>query len=120
MNNQLKHYLIAAVLVLGLTSPSIAAQLSGDQIRAEFAGKTFSFKTKKGLTGKVRYSKTGKSKMSKTNFDIKKDSGKWRIKGNKICATWKVIRKGKEKCFSISKTGSGKFVDSSGTAITFN
>lgn len=116
----MKQYLIATVLVLGLTSPSIAAKLSGDQIRAEFAGKTFSFQTKKGLTGKVRYSKGGKSKMSKTNFDIKKDSGKWRIKGNKICNTWKIIRKGKEKCFSITKTGSGKFTDSSGTAMTAN
>lgn len=114
----MKRYLVFAALFIGIASPSAAANLTGAQMKTEIVGKTVFFKTKKGNTGRVRYSKNGKSKLSKTNFDLKKDSGTWRIKGNKFCTTWKVIRKGKERCFSMSKTGAGKYASNDGTVMT--
>lgn len=113
----MKRYLLSAVLTLSVLSPAMAANMTGDQIKTEFAGKSFKFVTAKGATGTIRYLKNGQTRLSKTNFSVKSDKGKWRIKGRRICVTWKIIRKGKEKCFGMKKTGNRKFVDSSGAKI---
>jgi hypothetical protein len=100
------------------TSMSYAASLNAKQIENTYVGHSYTFKTKKDQTGTIQISKKGKVKLSKTNFSLKKDSGTWRIKGNKFCNTWKKIRNGKEACFSISKIGENAFKDSVGTIIT--
>lgn len=113
----MKRTLLSAVLVLSILSPAMAANLNNDQLRAEFSGKSFKFLTAKGAAGRIRYSKNGKVHLSKTNFDVKSDTGTWRIKGNRICSRWKIIRGGKEKCFGMRKTGKGNFMDTTGTKV---
>ena len=109
-------YLLGGILVV--TSTTIAdAAMSRAEIEKKFIGKSLKFRTKAGLTGRVKHSRNGKSRLSNTNFSVKRDAGSWRFKGSRHCVSWKVIRKGKEKCFTISDTGNGTFRTHDGTKL---
>ncbi|MGO4843953.1 hypothetical protein AB4144_67900, partial [Rhizobiaceae sp. 2RAB30] len=45
------------------------------------------------------------------------DSGHWAIRGGEICTEWGEIRSGIEKCYSIRRDPSGRFVTSGGNVF---
>ncbi len=86
------------------------------EMKAAFAGKTLKVKTPNGTTGKITYMKNGTQKWSSKGF---KDTGKWHVKNNKWCSKWKVIRKGKTKCFTITKIGKNTWKDNTGNVLKY-
>lgn len=88
-------------------APAFAADLSGDEIKAQIVGKPFKWQSADGKTkGAILYAPDGKAGMTDANLPgISSDSGKWRINGNEMCVTWEKLRKGAEGCFTISGAG---------------
>lgn len=99
------------------TTTSFAKPMTAEQLSNEYIGKSLSFKAPGGSSGKVRFRKNGTVKLWNTNFSVKEDSGTWRFKGNQLCNSWKKIRDGKERCFSITKVGDRRYKDNQGTEI---
>ena len=98
MNFAMKTFSVC-VLVVGIGSTAALAQSANPQ---DVIGKTWNFKQGK-TTGKVTY----RSSTVKAQFGGKTYNGQLRLKGKQICTSYKQLRKGKESCFSISKTKSG-------------
>ena len=113
----MKKILFTAVFIFATINVSHAANLTSAEIKSDYVGHSYTFKTKEDATGTIKVSKNGKLKLSKTNFALKSDSGTWVVKGNKFCNSWKKIRKGKEKCFSINDSGNNKYRYSDGTVL---
>ena len=112
----MKRILLTA-LVLGFSASGALAAMSAAEVEKKIIGKSFKFQTTSGATGKVKHSKGGKSRLSNTNFDPSRDSGTWRMKGNRHCVSWKKIRGGEEKCFTYTDTGNGTFRTHDGTKM---
>lgn len=77
--------------------------MSQPELEASLLGKTLEFRTRQGATGKVRYSRNGKSKLWDHNFAPHIDKGTWRFQGNKVCVTWRKLRGGREACFTATR-----------------
>ncbi|WP_428527020.1 hypothetical protein [Roseibium sp.] len=97
-----------SVLVIAFGLGTAQAQTVDPQ---ELLGKTWNFKQGK-ITGKVTY----KTSKVKAQFGGKTYNGTLRIKGKQICTAYKQLRKGKEDCFSFTKTKSG-YKNSNGATI---
>ncbi|MEM7069082.1 MAG: hypothetical protein AAF478_09380 [Pseudomonadota bacterium] len=108
---------ISVGLVFLFSSGQAFAAMSKAEIEDKIIGKSFKFQTTSGAAGKVKHSRNGKSRLSNTNFELKRDSGTWRFKGNRHCISWKIIRDGKEKCFSYTDNGDGTYRTHDGTKL---
>jgi len=97
--------LIITALTFVFALPAHAATLSGDEIRDKLIGKRLDWVGDNGSKGKARHRKNGKSTLTVTSPDRFKDTGSWRIKGNKLCSTWTRVRDGKEGCTTVKATG---------------
>ncbi|MBO9420309.1 hypothetical protein J7481_12460 [Labrenzia sp. R4_2] len=88
-----------AAAVFGLLAGTASAQSVKPQ---EVIGKSWNFSQGK-VSGKVTY----RASTVKAQFGGKTYNGKLRVKGNQICTSYKELRKGKESCFSLTKTNAG-------------
>ena len=113
----LRKLMATAIVALALPASALAA-MQASEIKSEVIGKNLSFQGANGSKGKVRHSANGKSRVWGTNFKPAMDSGTWRMKGNRLCVTWKKLRDGKEDCFTMTKTGAKAFRTSRGVTIT--
>jgi hypothetical protein len=110
----------AIVTCLSLASAALAAPLSGAELQAELVGKSFSWKTIDGKTsGKAIYKSDGSAVLRDTKFPgLKIDSGKWVVKGNKLCVTWTKIRAGTEGCYTVTKQSDGSYKTSTNIILS--
>lgn len=84
-------------------SVAMASAASAQAVKPqEVIGQSWNFKQGK-ITGKITY----RSSTVKAQFGGKTYNGQLRIKGNQICTKYKELRKGKESCFSLTKTKNG-------------
>ena len=107
---------IAASIVI-FASSEVHAKMTADEIKSEIIGKSWKFESKTGGTGRIKFSSNGKSRLSNTNFDPKRDKGTWRFKGNRHCVSWEILRDGKEKCFSFTRKGDKEYQTHDGTRL---
>jgi len=107
--------LLAAMIILFGTAFSAFAAMSGNEIRSELIGKNLSWKNGK-YSGTASYASNGSAKVSIKGAD--NDTGRWTLKGNQLCITWKRTRGGKEGCFTVNKTGSKTYKYSNGSVVT--
>ncbi|CTQ55908.1 hypothetical protein LP7551_04458 [Roseibium album] len=105
MTNRFLCVAAAFAFGLSLTSPSLAASVSPDEV----IGKTWFFQ-QGGAEGKVTYNRTS----VKVRSGGKTFNGTLRVSGNKICTKYKTLRNGKESCFTVSKTKTGYKTSSGG------
>jgi len=90
-----------ALLAL-VTHASAANRLSGAQIKAFFKGTFVGEYGKKKTPFVVHVSATGKLQGE---AEGKYDKGRWRVKGNKLCISWKHWSSDKEKCRHVVRLG---------------
>jgi hypothetical protein len=117
----------AIPLIAAMAVPSAAQQLNGSELKILLAGKTISLSAPFGSLP-IRYSPGGtmvaKSKAMGLFAGVSEDRGTWRIAGNRFCQRWSVWNKGKEQCFTVSRTGTTvRWVSNdgmSGTAYAMN
>lgn len=98
--------ILSIALSLGCASGALAKSMSEADFKSKVAGKTWKW-TKDGAHGTIKYSKSGKVRVTIKGANKFKDTGKWRWKGSKLCSQYKIVRKGKNKCFGISFSGKG-------------
>jgi hypothetical protein len=112
--------IVVALAVAG-AGTAVAAEMTGPEIKAAFSGKNTSFRTADGkFTGKALYKPDGTSVMSGANLPVAADdTGKWRVKGNQFCSSWKKNGSGQERCVTFTKQPDGSLKASNGNITIF-
>jgi len=98
---RLRDLLLATVLLPGV----VIAQdvpLSGEQIRAAWVGKKVFGRAGSNLL-EFRLHPDGTGDLAVGNSF--QDTGTWRIVEGGYCATWKKVRNGQERCFTVVQRG---------------
>lgn len=101
---------MAVVAIFALAPGAARADvMTGAELHATFAGKTIYLAAPFGALP-IRYSPGGsmvaQSRAMQVFSGTYKDTGTWRVSGNRICQRWTVWMKGKEQCFTVTRSGS--------------
>jgi len=99
--------LIGSLAFLTLSMPSSAqdGQLSAQDIQTSWVGKTIVGTIGSGpATGKP-LEFTMNADGTATVSGAATDTGTWRLSDKGYCATWKKIRSGQERCFTVLRKG---------------
>jgi hypothetical protein len=77
--------------------------VSANEIQGSWVGKDLIGTTASGARASMRLEADGKASISAGNTN---DVGTWRTSENGYCTTWKSIRAGQERCFTVVRAGS--------------
>ena len=77
--------------------------ITGKEIQANWVGKAALGTTANGAAVTMKLSADGTATVSAGNTN---DSGTWRAWDSGYCTTWKTIRAGQERCFTVRRSGS--------------
>lgn len=97
---------LVALSLWFLPLPGVLAQegtVSAKELQETWVGKELTGTTAAGAKASMRLEPDGKATISAGNTI---DSGTWRISESGYCTTWKTIRAGQERCFTVVRTGS--------------
>ena len=98
--------LIACAVILHGVVFDVRAQdipVPGKEIQAEWTGRTLTGRTAKGAAVTMKLLADGTATLAVGNTS---DSGTWRAPETGYCTTWKTIRAGEERCFTVRRSGS--------------
>lgn len=97
------------VLLLGLLvavpSLALAQAVSPKEIQETWVGKSLQGATGAGRSFTMKMQADGVITIS---GDAANDTGTWRLSDDGYCTTWKTIRAGTERCFTVRKLGNGE------------
>ncbi|MCV6577363.1 MAG: hypothetical protein OIF58_16695 [Cohaesibacter sp.] len=112
----LKRIALTGLIVIAVTAPSLAATLSGPEMKDQMIGKTMKWKKGK-YSGTIIMKSNGQAVVTiDQKVKVRKDTGKWWIKNNKLCSKYNKVRKGKAKCYTYKTSGAG-FKDNEGGVL---
>lgn len=77
--------------------------VSAKEIQDSWVAKDLTGSTASGARASMRLEADGKASISAGNTN---DVGTWRVSENGYCTTWKSIRAGQERCFTVVRAGS--------------
>jgi len=103
------HDVKATLVVLALTALHWNVALAQDgpvsakEIQDTWVGKDLIGTTPSGAKAFVRLEPDANASVSAGSTN---DTGTWRLSENGYCTTWKNIRAGQERCFTVTRTGS--------------
>jgi uncharacterized membrane protein len=86
--------------VLAFAPNAFAEAMTAKQIEGELIGRTLCINSN-GRVVCARHSAGGTSEIVS---GVEKQTGAWKLRGNKLCVTWDKIRAGKESCASYDKS----------------
>lgn len=98
----------AVVIALSLFAGCVTSALAQNgpvpakEIQDTWVGKDLTGTTASGAQAKMRLEPDGKASVSAGNTS---DTGTWRISESGYCTTWKRIRAGQERCFTVAIAG---------------
>jgi hypothetical protein len=103
----MRNYAVAVVGVsLFVTQISLAhaqdGPVSAKEIQDTWVGKELTGTTASGAKATMRLEADGKASVSAGNTS---DTGIWRVSETGYCTTWKTIRAGQERCFTVVRAG---------------
>ena len=101
---------LALVLPVLMFAGQAQAAMTGDQIKAAVSGKTLAFTGE--FNGTANFATDGTSSMTLKAGE--KNTGKWKIDGDKFCSQWSDWA---EECATWTDEG-GKYVTSNGYTMT--
>jgi len=107
----------SVLLLYGVNIQSASAAMSCKEIKSQLFGKSLRFQGRTAR-GTQRISSGGAGWIRMSNGFT--DTGRLYCKGNRLCAKWKKIRKGKTACFSVTRTAPGQFRTSHGVKFWTN
>ena len=95
-----------ALITCALPALANSATLSPQEIQSTWVDKTVGATLATSFWQKakpfdIRLKKDGSAELAGSFVD----SGTWRISDKGFCTTWKVIRPGEERCFTVVKNG---------------
>jgi hypothetical protein len=97
-------FFLASLPMLFLALPSAAQDsvMSAKDIQDSWVGKSVIGTTAAGAAVTLKLQNDGVASVTAGKIN---DTGTWRLSENGYCATWKVIRAGSERCFTVRKDG---------------
>ena len=105
---------LTLIAVLTLTAGCCEAAAGDDRpvpgtaLVAQFAGRTIYLAAPFG-TLPITYNRDGtmaaQSKALAVYTGVARDTGTWRISGNKVCQRWRQWNNGEEQCFTVRANG---------------
>jgi len=98
------HKLAVAALLLTLLAPTLAQEqeVTPTVIQDTWMGKTLAGKTTSGEPVTLTLQADGTASLSAGSTN---DTGTWRLSEQGYCTTWKDIRSGRERCFTVRRVG---------------
>jgi hypothetical protein len=96
--------------------------LSRSAIRSELIGRPLTWRSDDGSqTGVTVFYADNTATLTKASLTSgPEDSGRWSLRGNRLCITWEKINPGVENCSTWTRTGPKTFRDSDGITFTSN
>jgi hypothetical protein len=76
--------------------------VSGDEILKEWVNRTMIGSDPKGYPLTMKFHSDGSIELALGSLN---ESGKWRAIESGYCTTWKTIRAGQERCYSVRRSG---------------
>jgi len=104
MSNRISSWGLALAVAAAAT-PVCAQTLSPQDIKDTWVGKTLTGSSNNGVSFELKLAADGSSNIVFPNLS---DTGTWRLSDDGYCATWKVIRKGAEACFTAVRFRNGE------------
>lgn len=100
---------LAGVLLVSALPAAFAQDrpLTGDEIRKMLVGKKVFARAGNGNLTDFYMNADQTARVSIGNLN---DEGTWRMTETGYCATWKQIRQGQERCFTVVRRGSTLYV----------
>jgi hypothetical protein len=92
--------LISALMVSGAYGQ--ATLMAPQEISAQWVGKKILARDPKGNLLDFKLISDGTAEVAGSSWS---DKGTWRLSGDGYCATWKRIRAGQERCFTVQVAG---------------
>jgi len=93
-------------MAMALASGLALAQdgpVSAKQIQETLVGKELSGTTASGAKATMRLEPDGKASVTAGKTS---DTGSWHLSDTGYCTTWKTIRAGQERCYTVIRSGS--------------
>ncbi|WP_422370029.1 hypothetical protein [Hoeflea sp.] len=102
--------LVAAICVSAAPVTAAAEQLSGSELKNFVVGKRVYLATPFGGEFPLNYKPSGAvtgdgSALGLGKFMAPKETGRWWVRGDRLCQQWPTWYDGKPSCFRIQKTG---------------
>ena len=72
------------------------------EIGESWTGKTLSGSTAQGATASMQFQADGTAVLQAGRM---RDTGSWRVSESGYCTTWKTVRAGEERCFTVRRAG---------------
>ncbi len=94
--------LFSALLVSGAYGQGQATLMAPQEISAQWVGKKILARDPKGNLLDFKLISDGSAEVAGSSWS---DKGTWRLSGDGYCATWKRIRAGQERCFTVQVAG---------------
>ena len=91
---------IAVSLLYPVVSHAQDGPVSGKEVQETWVGKDLTGTTASGAKVLMRLEQDGKALLTAGNTS---DSGTWRPSDTGYCTTWKTIRAGQERCFTVTR-----------------
>lgn len=103
----IRHLCLALVAVAAPCAQAQDIPLTGEEIRKVLVGKKIFGRSGSNLV-EYRMNPDGTSEVSAgTSYQ---DTGTWRSTDTGYCATWKKLRNGQERCFTVVRRGGSMLV----------
>jgi hypothetical protein len=94
--------LFSALLVSGAYGQGQATLMAPQEISAQWVGKKILARDPKGNLLDFKLISDGTAEVAGSSWS---DKGTWRLSSDGYCATWKKIRAGQERCFTVQVAG---------------
>jgi len=96
---------VALVVAVSATTVAFAqdVSVSAKEIQETWIGKELIGTTASGSRAWLRLEPGGAASVTAGTTS---DTGTWRLSDTGYCTTWKTIRAGQERCFTVTKSGS--------------
>lgn len=94
--------LFSALMVAGAHGQGQATLMAPQDIGAQWVGKKIVVSDPKGNPLEFQIRSDGSAEVAGNNWS---DKGTWRLSADGYCATWKRIRAGQERCFTVQLAG---------------
>ena len=105
--------LVAAVAVIAMTAPALAAALAPNEIQSTFfTGQAFTSSTPSNIKFKMVFMADGKMTREAIGAGGSKAEGTWKLTKDGFCTTW---QGSKANCFKILTAGDNKWSVMKGT-----
>ncbi len=109
---------LLAIVPLAFVLAASAEEMTSGQLDKELVGKSIVWWQQDGWQlGSLVLLPGGIAEISIDTPDQARDTGRWAIRGDRICTEWRALRQSTEKCYTVERADDGRFLTSGGNVF---